>query len=624
MQLTDRNEEIINFLPIAYHSLDKNGIIITVNSAWCKLTGYTPKESVGTYFGEFLPDDYQSFFPKYYKELKVKGKIDANTIKFRKKSGEFVDYNIYGSSEKGENDFFNGHFITVDISDTITKEKELLKFRELYRILAENIQDVVFVYNMSEDRYTYISPSILQLRGVTAEEAKSEKIGDSLSPESKILFEEATKTATKKFLSKPDIKNFIALELKQKCKDGSYIGVEVISKFQLASNGDLEMICITKRISDSMLEDTISTARKLELDKLFLISAEAICLIDRTGNVIRATKSFEQATGYRISELSNKKIFKFLLQKDASEFSSALTMTDSSDVNVYEWPFILKDGTYRTLRWRLMTYDEKTVYASVLDITSKNTGVPKIIVPPEFVSPQEIIYPTEVLIQNNTDSVKTKSTPSLSPVPEENRNQMATAVTDFTGLLLKNISLLERREIENQLKIIYKLSLQSTSIAQDNKLFTGIERGTISPDPKIFMFEDVCKEILDNILISTEEKRVKINYNGNKGKNYIYADIDMFRSIFQKFITHIVHHCPHEQEIDINIEKSDKFYIIHISNIIKGSDGNACQNILNSIATKESGLARYLDLALLIGGKIVIEDNPKKEDLLRFTIPAGT
>jgi hypothetical protein len=28
-------------------------------------------------------------------------------------------------------------------------------------------------------------------------------------------------------------------------------------------------------------------------------------------------------------------------------------------------------------------------------------------------------------------------------------------------------------------------------------------------------------------------------------------------------------------------------------------------------------------LAVRIGGKIVIEDNPEKEDLLRFTIPAG-
>jgi len=624
MQFTDRNEEIINFLPIAYHSLDINGIIITVNSAWCKLTGYSPKEAVGTYFGEFLPDDNQSFFPKYYKELKVKGKLEANTFKFRKKSGEFVDYSIYCNSEKGENEFFKGHFITVDISDAIIKEKELFKFRELYRILADNIQDVVFVYNLNEDRYAYISPSILQLRGLTVEEAKREKIGDSLSPESRILFEEAIKTASNKFLSKPDIKNHIALELKQKCKDGSYVGVEVISKFKLASNGDLEMICITKRIYDSMLEDTISTARELELDKLFIFSSEAICLIDRTGNMVRATKSFEQVTGYRITELSHKKIFKFLLQKDASDFSSALTITDSSDINVFEWPFILKDGTYKTLRWRLMTYDENTVYASVLDITSKNTGVQKIIATQEVVPPPEVVSPPEVLIQDNTDNVKTKSTPSLNPISEENYYQTANAVNDFTGLLLKNITLLERREIENQLKIIYKLSMQSASIAQDNKLFTGIVNGTISPDPKIFMFEDVCKDIVDSIIISNEERRVKINYNGSKGKNYIYADIDMFRSIFQKFITHIVHHCPQEQEIDINIEKSEKFYVIHISNTIKESGVNSCQNILNSPATKDIGLARYLELALLIGGKIVIEDNPKKQDLLRFIIPAGT
>lgn len=617
MQFTDRNEEIINFLPLAYHSLDKNGIIISVNDAWCKLTGYSPEEVASAYFGDFLPENYQSIFPKYYKELKVKGIVDVNTFKFRKKSGEFVDYSIYGSSENVENEFIKGHFLTVDISNTITTEKELLKFRELYRILAENIQDVVSVYNMSKDRFAYISPSVFQLRGITAEEAKREKIGDSLSPESKILFEEATKIASKKFLTKPDIKNDIALELKQKCKDGSYVGVEVISKFQLAPNGDLEMICITKRIYDSMLEDTISTARELELDKLFLFSSEAICLIDRTGNVIRATKSFEQATGYKLIELSNKKISRFLLQKDTSGFNSALTMTDSSTINEFECPFILKDGTYKTFRWRLMTYDENIVYASVLDITLENKVVQEIIVNPEVVSTPEI------LIESNTDNVKTKSTPSINRIPEENSLQTATAVADFAGLLLKNISLLERREIENQLKIIYKISMQSASVAQDNKLFTGIENDTISPDPKIFMFEDVCREIIDSILISTEEKRVKINYNGSKRKNYIYSDIDMFRSILRKIITHIVQHCTLEQEIDINIEKSGKFNIIHISNDIKESGINSCHNIWSSVTPNDIGLAKYLELAVRIGGKIVIEDNPEKEDLLRFTIPAG-
>ena len=46
---------IIPFLPYPYQSLDKDGIILTVNEKWLSRTGYKKKEVMGRFFGDFFP-----------------------------------------------------------------------------------------------------------------------------------------------------------------------------------------------------------------------------------------------------------------------------------------------------------------------------------------------------------------------------------------------------------------------------------------------------------------------------------------------------------------------------------------------------------------------------------------
>jgi PAS domain S-box-containing protein len=53
-----------------------------------------------------------------------------------------------------------------------------------YRLLAENAHDVIWTLDLSTRRFTYVSPSITALRGLTVEEALAEPLEQSLTPES--------------------------------------------------------------------------------------------------------------------------------------------------------------------------------------------------------------------------------------------------------------------------------------------------------------------------------------------------------------------------------------------------------------------------------------------------------
>lgn len=53
-----------------------------------------------------------------------------------------------------------------------------------YRLLAENVADVIWTLDPATMRFTYVSPSVFALRGMSAEAVMAERLEDSLAPES--------------------------------------------------------------------------------------------------------------------------------------------------------------------------------------------------------------------------------------------------------------------------------------------------------------------------------------------------------------------------------------------------------------------------------------------------------
>ena len=120
-----------------------------------------------------------------------------------------------------------------------------------YRLLADNSHDVIWTLDIPSRRFTYISPSVIDLRGYTASEALQQSLAETLTAESAARLSKELDRNLRRISTGDRSAQVLTGELEQLCRNGDVVSTEVVCNYLFDADGVPRTILgITRNVSE--------------------------------------------------------------------------------------------------------------------------------------------------------------------------------------------------------------------------------------------------------------------------------------------------------------------------------------------------------------------------------------
>jgi PAS domain S-box-containing protein len=300
--------------------------IVYVNPRIERLSYFSKADIFSRDFLSFIHPDDRATASRRYSE-----------VKNGKRFSEFHDYKVF--DKKG-----NTRWVTVNSTDIKYREKPALlvflteiterkqaevalrKSEQRYRLLAENVEDVIWTMDMDMN-LTYVSPSVEHMRGYTVSQVMAQPLHEMLTPESykkvrDTLFEELALEESKE---RPAPNRSRTVEVEQIRKDGSTLWTEIKATFLRDKEGKpIGVLGVTRDISErkearAKLDEMLKQIKKSHDDLLSVLNMInlGIITLDEHSRITFLNQTAQQLIGKtRRAILGGHWLNVFSLQED--------------------------------------------------------------------------------------------------------------------------------------------------------------------------------------------------------------------------------------------------------------------------------------------------------------------
>jgi PAS domain S-box-containing protein len=334
----------------------QDGVMKLVNRSLLRLIDYSEHELTYRPFLDFVhPDDRQMVAERHVRRLKGEEVPSGYPVRIVNKHGstrwmEVKTLLLDWDGRPAALAFLN------DVTERKKIEEDLLESERAYRLLAENVSDVIWVTDMAL-RLTYISPSVTRLLGYTVEETMALRFEDALTPASVEVGRNALVVALAS--RKEDLLIPQTLEVEMKRKDGSTVWAESTHRFVWDQDGQpFEILGILRDITERKHADQSMRESEQRYRLLAENVSDVIWVTDMNLRPTYISPSVTRLLGYSVEEAMagtvETRLTRASLKAATDTFAKALALEQREPGRL--------SGT-GTLELEFQRKDESTVWA---------------------------------------------------------------------------------------------------------------------------------------------------------------------------------------------------------------------------------------------------------------------
>jgi diguanylate cyclase (GGDEF)-like protein/PAS domain S-box-containing protein len=316
-------ENIIDGVSTLITYVDRDERYRFVNRAYAEWYGLSREELIGKRVADILnPDVYE--------------RVSSNTKKAL--SGQSVSYENRAIDKDGNERYvsvsYEPHFRGAEVTGFFTSIANITErkhIEEKYRFLAENMNDILWIMDMSL-RTVYVTPSIEAVLGFTQEERLRQNVQEQLTPGSlSIALDALAREQALENQGQSDPNRKVTMILEFYHKDGSTRWLETI----ISGIRDDQGVLINLYGLSRNVTERIKTEEKLrESEERYRRVSSVIsdivysCKTDEEGSfcIDWMTGAAERISGYSIEEIKLQKCWHFLVvEEDLPLFEEKVT-----------------------------------------------------------------------------------------------------------------------------------------------------------------------------------------------------------------------------------------------------------------------------------------------------------
>ena len=532
---------------IVENNIPTDFIYLEVNSAYEQLTGNN--NIVSRKFTEIFPESKE----KNPEIFQIYGSV-ALTGKAEKFEIYFNPLKIWLSvsaicPEKG-------YFITilVDITSKKQTEQELVESNEKFKLFTENLTDVIWIFNLTQKRFTYISPSVTQLTGFSVEEALKQSIDECLTPKSIEIINKKILILTQEFLNNPKKKITDYNEIEQICKDGSIIWIETITQPQFAINGDIEILGVSRNIDkrkhiESQLKESEKHYRRIS-ETVPIMLYDYILYPDGNNKFLYVGPTCREILEIIDKELlSDMNLFWQMIYPDDLQRlkDEDIRANKSRDLFMSEVRIITPSGRLKWIQLSSRPNSDSEIWSGyILDITERKNS--------------------EIALKVSEDKLRILNSDKdrfMSILAHDLINPFNTLL-GFSDLLLTNLHEYGIDIIEKQIKIIHQTNKKTYNLLEDLLLWSKSQSGKLIVEPQKIVVSEISNEIINILKHQADTKEISIIYFEPE-KTVVTVDLNMFKTILRNLISNAIKFTNKKGQINIYTEKNHKNATITVS-----------------------------------------------------------